>query len=288
MEYLIHIAILASIYGILALGLNLVVGCTGLVSLASAGFYGIGAYATAILLSRAEFSFGGALIIAGVVSAIAAALISGVLSRFRDDTYMLVSLGFVNILAGVFVNWTDLTGGPLGIAGISRPTIAGISFSSQHAFLFLSLLILACVWGVVSWISASSFGRALKGIREDEVMMQVLGYRTEQYKFLVFVLCAVLSSVAGSLYATYVSFIDPGTFTLNESIVILSMIILGGLASVRGSLLGAIFLVLLPEALRFIGFPGSLAGQLRELTLGVLLVAVVMARPQGLVGTYRL
>ncbi|MBI4268641.1 branched-chain amino acid ABC transporter permease [Candidatus Uhrbacteria bacterium] len=284
MAYLVHILTLISIYAILALSLNLVVGYAGLISLAHAAFYGIGAYAVAILAAQYGLAFFPGVLIGCAIAAAASAGVGLLLSRFRDDYYMLVSLGFCAIATGVFVNWIGLTGGPLGIAGIPRP----IAFSSNESFLLLCLAFALLVFWASRWIATSSFGRALKGIREDEIVIQVLGYNTYAYKLVIFVFSAVCASIAGALYASYVSFIDPQTFDLNESIVILSMIIVGGLASIRGSIAGAAFLMLLPEILRFVGFPGALAGQMREFVFGLILTLLMLYRPKGLIGEYRL
>ena len=134
----------------------------------------------------------------------------------------------------------------------------------------------------------SSFGRILKAIREDEKAIQVFGYRTSFYKSIIFVISAMMAAVAGSLFASYITFIDPSTFTLHESIFILAIVILGGLANLKGSIWGALFLILLPEVLRFVGFPGDIAAQMRQVVYGVILIILMLYRPQGLVGEYKL
>jgi branched-chain amino acid transport system permease protein len=128
----------------------------------------------------------------------------------------------------------------------------------------------------------------LKAIREDEQAIQVFGYHTSYYKLAIFVIGAAMASVAGGFFASYITFIDPSTFSLNESIFLLSIIILGGLANNRGAVLGAVFLILLPEILRFVGFPSDIAAQMRQVTYGLLLVILMLYRPQGLVGEYKL
>ncbi|MBT6034005.1 MAG: branched-chain amino acid ABC transporter permease, partial [Candidatus Jacksonbacteria bacterium] len=125
-------------------------------------------------------------------------------------------------------------------------------------------------------------------IREDEKAIQVFGYNTQMYKLTIFVIGAVLASVAGSLYATYITFIDPTAFNVMESVFVLSIIILGGLANLKGSVIGALFLILLPELLRFVGFPSDVAAQMRQLVYGLLLVLLMLYRPQGLMGEYKL
>jgi len=288
MEYLIHIAILIAIYGILGLSLNLVVGYTGLLSVTQAAFYGIGAYATAILLTSTGMNFFWAMLLGMAITGVLALAIGFVLSKFKDDYYALGSFGFNIIIYSIFLNWQDLTRGPLGIPGIPRPSLFGFTFSENLWFLVLSVVILALVYGVCHYITHSSFGRVLKGIREDDEALQVFGYRTLWYKLAIFVISAMLAAVAGSLFASYITFIDPSSFTLTESIFILAIVILGGLANNKGALIGAACLILLPEILRFVGFPDDIAAQMRQVTYGVILILLMLYRPQGLVGEYRL
>jgi branched-chain amino acid transport system permease protein len=288
MEYLIHIAILISIYAILGLSLNLVVGFTGLLSVTQAAFYGIGAYVTAILITSTGMNFFLALIIGLIITGVCSLAIGFVLSKFKDDYYALGSFGFNVIIYSIFLNWQSLTRGPLGIPGIPRPTLFGFEFDSNLSFLILALVFLGLIYFICQFITSSSFGRVLKAIREDEQAISVFGYRTLWYKLAIFVIGAMMASVAGSLFASYITFIDPSTFTLTESIFILAVIILGGLANNKGAVIGAISLILLPEILRFVGFPSDIAAQMRQVTYGVILILLMLYRPQGLVGEYRL
>ena len=288
MEYLIHIAILISIYGILGLSLNLVVGFTGLLSITQAAFYGIGAYTTAILLTGTGMNFFLAMILGMVISGVCSLAIGFVLSKFKDDYYALGSFGFNVIIYSIFLNWQSLTRGPLGIPGIPRPSMFGFTFSENVWFLVLSVVLLAIIYLVCQFITGSSFGRVLKAIREDEQAISVFGYRTLWYKLAIFVIGAMMASVAGSLFASYITFVDPSSFALTESIFILAIIILGGLANNKGAVIGAVCLILLPEILRFVGFPNDIAAQMRQVTYGVILILLMLYRPQGLVGEYRL
>ena len=288
MEYLIHLGILVSIYAILGLSLNLIVGFTGLLSITQAAFYGMGAYTTAILLTSAGFNFFVSLLVGMVITGICSLAIGFVLSKFKDDYYALGSFGFNVIIYSIFLNWQDLTRGPLGIPGISRPELFGFTFSSNLSFLLMSIVFLALVYGVCHLIAHSSFGRVLKAIREDDEAIAVFGYHTLWYKLAIFVIGAMLASIAGSLFASYITFVDPSSFSLNESIFILAIIILGGLASNKGAVWGAVFLILLPEILRFVGFPDEIAAQMRQVTYGVILILLMLYRPQGLVGEYKL
>jgi len=287
-EYINHLAVLFCIYGVLALSLNILVGYTGLISLAHASFYGVGAYVTAILTTRFDINFfvsaGAGALLAMVVSL----AIGLVLSKFRGDYYLLGAIGFNAIMFAVMLNWQDLTRGPLGISGIERPEIFGFSFSDNLWFLILCLTTLGLVYWFLDWAVKTPFGRVLKAIREDEVVAEVFGYKVLGFKLLAFVVGAGLAAIAGSLYAAYITYIDPTTFTLNESIFVLSIIILGGLASLEGALLGTLCLILLPEALRFVGFPSEIAGQMRALVYGLILVILMLYRPQGLMGKFKL
>ncbi len=288
MEYLIHLAILIGIYGILGISLNLVVGVTGLLSITQAAFYGIGAYATAILLSSTGMNFFVSVIVGIVAAVVLSGLIGYVLSRFNGDYYALGSFGFNIIIYSIFLNWQSLTRGPLGIPGIPRPEIFGFSFSENLYFLILVAVIAGLIFWFSQYIVNSSFGRVLKAIREDEKAIQVFGYNTLFYKLVIFMISAGMASVAGSLFASYITFIDPSSFVLTESIFILAIVILGGLGSNKGAMLGAVCLILLPEILRFVGFPSDIAAQMRQVTYGLLLILLMMYRPQGLMGEYKL
>lgn len=288
MEYAVHLTILFLIYAILAMSLNLVIGYTGVISMAHAAFYGLGAYATAILLTNLGVGFFTSVIIGIVVAGAAALLIGLVLSRFSGDFYILGSVGFNFIVFSIMLNWQGLTRGPLGIPGIARPQILGFSLTANVHFLLLVLVFAALTYALSHLIVNSSFGRVLKAIREDEKAIAVFGYRTLYYKLTIFVIAAMMAAMAGSLFASYITFIDPTTFTLNESIFILAIIILGGLANLKGSVLGALFLILLPEFLRFVGFPNEIAAQMRQVVYGLLLILLMLYRPQGLMGEYRL
>jgi len=288
MEYFIHLGVLVSIYAILAMSLNLVVGYTGLLSITQAAFYGIGAYATAILITSYGMNFFLSILIGMAIAALAAFIIGYVLSKFDGDYFALGSFGFNIIIFSIFLNWQGLTRGPLGIPGIDRPSILGFTFSDNISFLILSVLFAGAIYFISQFIVNSSFGRVLKAIREDEKAIQIFGYKTHWYKLIIFMIGAMIASIAGSLFASYITFIDPSSFNLNESIFILSIIILGGLANNKGAVWGAVFLILLPEALRFVGFPTDVAAQMRQIVYGLILVFLMLYRPQGLMGEYKL
>lgn len=288
MDYLIHLLIMSGIFGILALSLNLVVGHTGLLSVSHASFWGIGAYASAILMSEHGMSFILAMFMGMSVVGGVAGLVGLVFSKFSGDYYALATLGFNVIVFGVMLNWEQLTRGPLGISGIPKPEIFGITFFTPQTFLVLVLGVLCAMYYFSEYLTASNFGRVLHGIREDEQVLRVMGYQTTSYKLVVYIISAMMAGIAGSLYGSYITFIDPMTFHVMESVLIIAMVILGGLAHNRAVIIGAMLFVLLPEALRFVGFPPDMSGHMRQIVYGLLLVLLMLYRPQGMFGNYRL
>lgn len=288
MEYLINLAILFGIYSMLALSLNLVVGMSGLVSLAQAAFYGIGAYATAIGMTSLGLGFFTTILFGMVINAVIAFVVGKILARFQGDIYAIVSAGLSIIVFSILLNWKSVTNGPLGIFGIGKPEIAGYAFYSNTAFLALTLLFAVVIFAIYWWIDKSSFGRVLKALREDEKLTQIMGYKTKYYKSIIFVLSAALSGVAGAFFASYIAFIDPSTFQLKEGIFLFTIIIVGGLSSAKGSVLGALILISLPEVLRFIGLPYETAAQMQQIIYGAMLLLMMIFKPQGLFGKYRM
>jgi branched-chain amino acid transport system permease protein len=286
MEYLLHILVLIGIYSTLALSLDLLAGHTGLLSIAQAAFYGLGAYTSALLAVElgAPFLIG---VLAGMgVAALVSLVVSIPSLRLHDDYFVIATFGFQIILFSILNNWIDLTRGPLGIPGIPQPAVIGWTIRSPGGFVVLAAFLTTFAYFVVRRIETSPFGRVLRAIREDEIVGQAMGKDTVFFKVIAFAVSAALAASAGSLYAHYITFIDPTSFTVTESILVISMVIIGGAGSRWGPLIGAAILVTLPEALRFIGLPSSVAANLRQIIYGALLVIMMMVRPRGLVGKY--
>ena len=300
--FAITIGTVFGIWAILAVSLNLVVGFTGLLSVAHIGFFGIGAYSVAILTSTTDYSvlrtegiptyewpFFAAVPVGIALAGLTAIVVGVVFNRFRDDVFVLVSFGFAIISFNLFLNWRDLTRGAFGIHDVARPVIGTRVLDGELEFL---VMVLACLALVVlaSWfIVTSSFGRVLTAIREDEQAASVFGYQVTHFKLAVWVLSAMMAALAGGLFASWTKFIDPNSFILLESILLVSIVILGGLATIWGSLLGAMTFVLLEEGMRFLPFlPDVYVGQARQVVLGVMLVLLMLFRPQGLLGRYKL
>lgn len=281
--YLTHLLILISIYAILALSLNLAMGYTGLFNVGHIAFFGIGAYASALLALKFGLPFGLAIIAAGMVAALSGWLISFPTLKLKGDYLAIGTLGIAIVIESVERNWTALTRGPLGLPGISRPMI----FSSLFSYLILAIVVVVLTYIIIRQLTATPFGRVLKAIREDEVAAQSMGKNTIKYQTIVLVVSAFFAGLAGSLYAHYITYIDPSAFSLMEAILVFSMVIIGGIASNKGAVIGAAILILLPEPLRFIGFPSSMLGPLRQMIYSAILVLLILKRPQGLVGEYK-
>ena len=288
MNYLLHLLIMISIYTILSLSLNLPVGFAGLLSLAQAAFYGIGAYVSTLFMMQAGFSFTGAVGVAVVFSALLSLLVSYPSTRLKGDYFVLASLAFQIIVYTILYNWVDLTRGPYGIPGIPRPRIWGVSFDTNYKFLLLSGVI-ALTFSVIAWrLYNSPFGLVLKAIREDELSTISIGKNVRKFKILAFAISSGFAAVAGALYATYVTYIDPTSFNLDESIFILSVVLVGGSGNLRGPIVGAFLMILLPEALRFLGIPDSIAPNVRQIVYALILLGLMRFRPQGVAGEFNL
>lgn len=286
MEYLCHILVVFAIYAALASSLDLLAGHAGLLSIAHAAFYGLGAYTSAI----ATVHFGAPFVTGVLAGMIVAAAFSFIVStpslRLSGDYFVIATFAFQAILFSTLNNWTELTRGPVGISGIPRPIILGWHVESQLDFLILAAGFGAFAPTVVHLLTSAPFGRVLRAIREDDVCARALGKNTLYSKVTAFAVSAALAASAGSLYAHYVTYIDPTSFTVMESILIISMVIIGGAGSFLGPLVGAFVLVTLPEALRFVGLPSAAAANLRQIIYGTLLVVMMMFRPRGLTGKY--
>lgn len=281
MEYILHLFILICIYTLLSQSLNLSAGFTGLISLAHAGFYGIGAYTTAILSTQFGFSFWLSIPLAMLISGAISFIVSLIALRTVEDYFIICTLGIQVILFSLMNNWMDLTRGPLGIPGIPSISFFGLSLDSKISFLLLSLFFVALVWFLLRNISKSGFGKTLLAISEDEIYAQSIGKNVYFSKTVSFTLSAILAAIPGALYAHYISYVDPTSFSVSESIFVLSIVIIGGLGNLTGSFLASAFLVLLPEALRFVGMPDSIAANMRQIIYGLILVLVMMTGKNG-------
>lgn len=287
MNYLLHILVMAEIYIILGLAMNLLAGYSGLLSVSQAAFYGIGAYAAALLLVNTGYSFPIVLVGAIVINMIACIPVIAFSIRFRDLFFVLATLAWQVIIFTVLYNWISVTNGPYGISGIPKPVIFGYSFESLPQFALLAGALCALVLLFFYGLHNSPLSRYFQGVRDDQLTMLSFGKKPGYYKAIAISISSGVSAIAGTLFACYYSYIDPTSFTMDESILIISIVLIGGLGTLRGSVAGALFYVLLPEVLRFVNVPDAFASNLRMMIYALILILMVMFRPYGFFGTYR-
>lgn len=286
MEYFLHILIISGIYIILTLSLNLLVGFTGLPALGHIAFACVGAYTSSLLALNYGISPWIGLPLGALLAALLGLVIAFPAMRLKGDYLALATFGFGVIVYSIAQNWVDLTRGPMGLPGIPKFSVLGFELQPTWSYLILVALFTALTAFVIRRIVDSPFGRVLVSIREDEIASLSIGKNVNRYKIIVFMIGAFFAGIAGSLYAHYITFIDPSSFTAMESISVLLMVVFGGMGSIRGSFVGALTLVILPEMLRFLGMPSSVAAPLRQMIYGLLLVLLMLYRPQGIVGRY--
>ena len=285
MEYILHIAIMICIYVVLVLSANLPIGMANLLTMCQAAFYGIGAYIGTFFLMQFNLPFIVLALIVMGCTGLFSLIISYASVKLKNDYFILGSLGFQMIAYTILYNWTDVTRGPYGIPGIPSVKLLGfIEVNGVYGYFALLLAVVAVTVWLFSRIKHSPFGRVLKAMRSDELSVKALGRNTTLLKVQTFFLSAAFSGLAGLIYASYVSYIDPTSFTLDESIFIVTALFIGGIGNVRGPVLGAVFVVVLPELLRFFGLPDAVAANLRQIIYGLALVIVMFLRPQGLLG----
>jgi len=274
-SYNINIFVVAGLYVILALGLNLTTGFAGQVSLGHAAFYAIGAYTAAILSTRFGFSLWLTLPISAVVTLVAGALLGLPSLRVKEDFLAVVTMGLGLIIQSLALN-LKITGGPMGIGNIKPLAVFGHPVGA-FGFLVFELIVIVVLTFVLSRLVNSRVGRALLAVREDETVAETLGINATRYKVLAFAIGAMYAGIAGSLFAHYFTYISPDSFGFMESATILCMVVLGGLGSIKGSIIGAIILSVAPELMRGLA-------DYRILIYGLLLVVMMRYRPQGLFG----
>jgi len=296
-RYVLDVITLILTYMVLAYGLNLVVGLTGLLDLGFAAFYALGAYVFALLALQCGLNFWVALPIAALIAGCFAFLIGAVVLRLRGDYFAVVTLGFAEILRIVLLNWVTLTGGPNGINGVPRPTLFGLSFertppqgltsfhdffglefSSSTRVLFLYYLVFGMavlVHILATRLRRLPLGRAFEAVREDERASEAVGINLTRTKLAAYVIAAMIGGAAGAFFATRQGFISPESFTFMESALVLAVVVLGGMGHPLGLACAAIFLVGLPEIFRELQ-------DYRMIAFGAGMVMIMLLRPSGL------
>jgi branched-chain amino acid transport system permease protein len=285
MDYILHIIIMIAIYSILCMSANILIGLTQKISLGFAAFYGVGAYVSALAVLYLKICLFPSLLLILLINGIFAFLLAVPSLRLKGDYFILATLGFQMIVYNILYNWTTVTKGPFGISGISNPVIFGsIKLDGIFQYFVFSILLAVLLSIFFYYLIKSPFGRVLRALSDDEMALVSLGKNINFYKISAFVIASAFTGVAGYIYATYISYIDPTSFSLDESIFILCALIIGGTGNIRGAVTGAVFVVLIPELLRFVGLPDSVAAPMRQIIYGAILIWVIFYRPQGIAG----
>jgi branched-chain amino acid transport system permease protein len=276
--YYLHLMTLTFAYGIMAMSLDLLVGYTGLSSLGHAAYFGVAGYTVGILSTRLGLGFWPASTLA-VLTTVAVAALFGLLAiRALGAYFLIITLALGQIVWGLAFRWVSMTGGDNGLRGIPRPVLGwGVHLSQIHAFYYFALVVTAASAGLMYLLTVSPFGLTLRGIRESESRMRVLGYDVWMHKYLIFVIAGAFCGVGGAVYAYYNAFVSPSDVSLVASANALLMVILGGTGTLFGPVIGSALLVFLQNLLSGI--------TQRWLTvLGAILVLAVMYAPAGIVG----
>jgi len=298
-SYAFHLLAAFSIAAMLAMSINLIVGYCGRVTLAHASFMAIGAYTYALASLTLGWSFGPATVSAIATSAIASLFLSLPARRFKGDQFFLLTLVFQVVVFNLVRNWgspdapfgsiENLTNGPYGIAGVPRPQLLGVMFSTDWSRAILALSV-ATGCATLCWVVLSApLGRLLKAARDDELAARSLGKDVDGARARAFAISCGIAGAAGAVYASHVTYVDPSLASLDESVLLLCTILIGGSGNrLAGSLAGAMTWLAIPELLRLFRVPGADASNIRLLLFGVLLMVIIHLRPQGIAGAYRI
>ncbi len=284
-NYHLSIMIFIAIHAMLAMGLCLLMGYAGQISLGHTAFFGIGAYASGILTVKAHLNPWLAMLLALVFTGLVAYVLGIPIFRLKGHNLAMATLGFGIIVYIVFVEWSGLTGGPSGLSGIPSIGIGSFEFDKDVKFYYLAWALAILLLILSLNIVDSRVGRALRAIDGSEIAAEVMGVDSAKYKIQIFVVGAVFASVAGSLYAHYLTFLNPGPFGLSLTIALLVMVVIGGLTSAWGAVLGAGIITMLTEVLRGVmeKVTKGATGEYEIIVFGMILMLVMIFMPQGLV-----
>lgn len=281
--YQTNIMISALIYVMLGLGLNIVVGLAGLLDLGYVAFFAVGAYSYALLNLHYGLTFWIALPLGGLLAGCFGLILGYPVLRLRGDYLAIVTLGFGEIIRLVLENWNEFSYGPSGIANIPKPPLFGLDLSLNQKTIYLFYILVALVIFtifVINRLQDSRIGRAWIALKDDEIACQAMGINKANTKLRAFALGATWAGMGGVIFAAKTTFINPASFTIWESVIILCTVVLGGMGSILGVVSGALLLILLPEYLRDFG-------QFRMITFGTVLVLMMVFRPGGIVENVR-
>lgn len=283
MNFFLSYFVLAGIFAIATFSANLLMGVVGIFSVAQAAIMGIGAY-TVAWMTMADVPFAVALVLGIGLCVIVNVIASLPALRLAGDYFVVTSFGIQLVATQVMINWASATGGAAGLSGIPVARIFGFDLETPASFVFLSTACLILVALSFWLLMRSPHGRILHAIRMDEQAVVAAGRSVLKAKTSAAAISGAYAGIAGGLYAAYLSFIDPLSFDIHVSILIVTMVVLGGARTMAGSIIGPFLLLAMPQFLALIDIPSSLAGPARQLIYGLLLVAFMIWRPQGIAG----
>lgn len=286
LAYILNLAILVCINAMLAITLDFIMGYAGIFSVAHAVFFGIGAYTAAYFAVHVSPSLFVALPAAMVVAAALSVILALPALRVRGEYFVAASLGIQMLGVTVFSEWKSVTGGIGGVIGIPPVQLFGYSLEDPLWFLALTVVCLLVVIGTTGILVRTSLGRNLKAIRDSESAAAAFGKNSAAIKTLSVMLSSSLAAVAGTLYAFYLSFINVESFTLDTSVLLMAMVIIGGVGTVLGPIIGAALLMLLPSLFSYMSFlPQTQVGSIQQIAYGAAMVLLMIYRPGGIAGT---
>ena len=286
-NFFLLILIYTGIYSLMSMGQNLMTGYTGMLSLCQAGFFAIGSYVTAILTTRYGFSFWATIPLSAMMAAVFGILIGLPTLRLKGDYLAIATLGFGEIVRNVLNNWDSLTGGPMGIQRIPMVKLFGFTINpyKKIAFLVMVWIFVLVFYIMFERLGRSRMGRALQAIRDDEIAAEAMGINTTKYKVWAFAIGAAAAGVAGSLQTVYSLSVTPASYTFMVSVLVLCMVVLGGMGNFAAVILGTFIIQLISYFPQLIGLSSVIPAQFKQILFGLILVSMMIWRPQGIIGT---
>ncbi len=276
-NYYQQVVNLGMIFAIVTLSLDLLSGTTGLFSVGFIAFYGIGAYTSGIVTTALGWPISVGFILAGIASSILSLVLSLPTMQLKGMYFAVATLAFGEIMVQIFMNWTPVTGGTKGVKAIPSPEIFGISLRPASNYFYLILVVLILVVILTRNLINSRSGRAMLAIRENDIAAEAMGVNVPRYKMISFLISTFFAGIAGALYAHMVRYVSPESFVNAESAAVLAMMVVGGIGSIPGSIVGGIGLTMLPEFMRFLG-------NVRMVLYGAAIVFIVIFAPKGVGG----
>ena len=266
------------IYCLLSMGNMIITGHTGMLNMGHAAFWGVGAYISAIMQLNTDLPFWVCFLAAGIGTGLCGFLVSIPCLRLDTDFLSLITTAFSYIFLAVVRNWMDVTRGPMGLTAIPQVKLFGYQFKSATSNYFLMLVVAVICYILLHNLINSKVGRAMQAVRDDSIGTSSVGVKVNMYKIMAFVIGTTIAGFAGSLYAAYIGYISPNNFVYDQCLTIMQMCIIGGLGSLPGAIVGAVFFILMPEIIRPLAVYRIGVG-------GVIMILFMLFRPQGILGS---